>query len=138
MRNWWSKYNRLSREEKKLFWFALRSMLNLKIRLKWMRFNAFKQYYSRYTASGLHCNDAEKLKKAIQRAALVAPKAFNCLPQALTFKKMIANNSEYKLVIGINPINKDKLDAHAWVEKQEDILIGDVPSFNYLPLWEWK
>ncbi len=39
------------------------------------------------------------------------------------------------LTLGIKK-QGEKLLSHAWVQYQGVILIGDLPDFDYLPIWE--
>ncbi|MGR3809353.1 lasso peptide biosynthesis B2 protein [Jiulongibacter sp. NS-SX5] len=134
MKNLLKKYLSWSSKEKWLFWQVLLRMIQIKTQLRFKNFETFKKWYAELDTEEY---DFDELKQAIQRAATVSPKHFTCLPQALVFKKM-ARPYNVILVIGVQASEKMNLDAHAWCEQQGKVLIGDVPDFQYLPLWIWE
>ncbi len=60
-----------------------------------------------------------------------------CLPQALTFKYLHRQDPRLNLKIGVNKNTIGQFQAHAWVEKNGQILIGETAE-NFVPLWEWE
>jgi hypothetical protein len=138
MKDFWRKFKKFNNwtfKEKKVFLKALWNMTLMKTALKLLSFSRFKILFAKSTRKTSSKLSIVEYVLAINRASLVAPNSFSCLPQALAFKKEFINT---KLIIGIRPSNKDTLDAHAWVEKDNEILIGDFPNFEYIPLWIWE
>ncbi len=54
-----------------------------------------------------------------------------CLVQALALKYLAP---ETHLRIGV--ANHKGFEAHAWVEFQGEVILGNVPDFEYVPIWE--
>ncbi|GAB3952494.1 hypothetical protein GCM10028805_34640 [Spirosoma harenae] len=58
-----------------------------------------------------------------------------CLPQALALTYLLKTDKGIKLVVGIQKTHK--FEAHAWVESNGTILLGELPNFSFQPLWTW-
>ncbi len=129
------KFISLTWEEKSNFLQAAYALIYISILLRVLNFAKFKSYFKKFQAYNSTNLNETKYKEAIQKAAQIVPSTFTCLPQALAFKQQFSNS---KLVIGVQPSHKKRLDAHAWVERDGQILIGEVPNFEYLPLWIWE
>ncbi len=76
---------------------------------------------------------------AVNTAAVVLPFELLCLPRALATKYLLRNVPALTLEIGIE-INPSKaFEAHAWVEKNGSVIIGDWPeTVSYRRLWVWE
>jgi hypothetical protein len=65
------------------------------------------------------------------------PGTVKCLARALTVKVLLArSNCDSKLIIGVAKNPLQQLEAHAWVEVQERVVIGqihDLDRFTPLP-----
>ncbi len=59
-----------------------------------------------------------------------------CLPQALALKWFLRSDTAAEVIVGID--KTVGFQAHAWVQKAGQILIGDQPDNNFQPLWTWK
>ncbi|KPM49424.1 lasso peptide biosynthesis B2 protein [Jiulongibacter sediminis] len=136
MNNWLKKYNKLGIRERQTLKKAILQLIWVYLNLRFRSFENFKKWFKN-SLKDESIQDDELLSASISKASIIYPGMFTCLPQALAFKKMKGKASEYKLVIGVQP-GVAKLDAHAWIEKKGEVLIGDVPDFNYLPLWTWE
>lgn len=69
-------------------------------------------------------------------AASVLPKVFTCLPKALVYKYLFRNSKEVLLIIGVQRSTNNHFTFHAWVEKNNEILINDTKEESFNPLWE--
>ncbi|AWV97403.1 lasso peptide biosynthesis B2 protein [Arcticibacterium luteifluviistationis] len=138
MKDWWKKLNKLAllpKEEKKAFYHVTWNMLQITIALKLLNFPSFKKFYRSISKKTTGNISEKKYIQAIKRFSSIKPKLFSCLPQALCFKKQFQDS---KLIIGVQASNTVNLDAHAWVERKGEFLIGEIPNFDYLPLWIWE
>lgn len=64
------------------------------------------------------------------------PKLFTCLPKALTTKFLLRNKGNVVLKIGVQ-LENQVFEAHAWVEKEDKIIMGNQANFTFKPLWVW-
>ena len=135
MKDWWKKFNSLTSQDKWLLIKALWNLIHLSFALRIPPFHYFKKYYRFLPATSIHPLLTLQYAKAIRRASTLVPSIFTCLPQALTLKKGL---KDCKLIIGVQASQTLNLDAHAWVERDKQILIGEFPTFEYLPLWVWE
>lgn len=78
-----------------------------------------------------------KVVWSIKAVSGALPFSVSCLPQALATKYLLRGDFMYKLTIGVNTENQS-FRAHAWVEKQQQIIIGDTPLTAYVPIWIWE
>jgi hypothetical protein len=136
MSNWLKKYNKLNGPERKLLRKAIVELVWVNLNLRFRSFENFKKWFKK-SKNINYVEDDFLLAKSISKASMIYPSKLTCLPQALTFKKMKGNIPDYKLIIGVQA-GGERLDAHAWIEKKDEILIGDRPDFKYLPLWTWE
>jgi Transglutaminase-like superfamily len=72
---------------------------------------------------------------AVGAVAARWPWRATCMPQALTFKHLLRQEPDLKLVIGVNIIPQNKVfQAHAWVEKNGLVYIGQIAE-KFTPIW---
>jgi len=101
--------------------------------LKILRFEYFKKWYSHSLPKNKKAIDQNLLIKYIK--SIGSRLNFTCLPQALTLKYFL--NSQTELIIGVQKQN-EKFEAHAWVQQENEILIGESPNDHFTPIWTWK
>ncbi len=76
---------------------------------------------------------------AVRTAAHVLPASLTCLPQALAVKYLLRHDPNLPLNIGVQQSASAGFEAHAWVERAGQIIIGEWPEGKtYLPLWVWE
>lgn len=68
-------------------------------------------------------------------ASSILPNHFVCLPQALVFKYVFRKEPNLTIKFGVQK-EGNQLVSHAWVQQHDSILIGNLPAFNYIPIWE--
>lgn len=82
---------------------------------------------------------AKQIAWAVQVAAQYIPSAA-CLPQALTVQLLYRRQGyPANLRIGVAKNQQGRLEAHAWVESQDRVVIGklhDLSRYTLLPSWE--
>ncbi|MCP9770350.1 lasso peptide biosynthesis B2 protein [Lacihabitans sp. LS3-19] len=128
----------LNIEDKLLFIRTLYRLFYFKCFLTILPFSRFKNLYESLNPSKKTTDIEEKLiVKYIMAIASNLPFGFSCLPQALTLKYFLKNDSETEIILGVNTDQK-AFKAHAWVERNGTYLIGDIPFEHYTPLWNWK
>jgi hypothetical protein len=115
-------------------------LLFIKLSLSLLPFATFKKLYSRFSKSKSQQiyseNFIHQLVWSIKAIAANTPLGFTCLPQALTTKYFLKNDTSFELIIGIQK-EKSDLIAHAWIEQKGNFIIGDTPFINYIPIWKW-
>ena len=138
-----SKWNSISGSAKIRFLYAAIVLILIKTGLSILPFSAFRRLFHRVSKSGitqeLSSYQIEQTVWAVNTAANVLPLSLLCLPRALATKYLLRKVPSLSLEIGIE-VNPDKaFEAHAWVEKGGEIIIGDWSgSVSYQRLWIWE
>ncbi len=70
--------------------------------------------------------------EAIERIGQVlAPLRINCLPQALVGHRLLGRKGfDVQLKIGVLKNRGDRLTAHAWLEYQGQVMLGDLRNLE--------
>jgi hypothetical protein len=143
LRQYIGKWNSLSGSGKLTFIKAAISLILIKAGLSFLPFLKFRRIFHRLTNTTL---TEEKSKAeidlivwAVDTAANLLPFELLCLPRALATKFLLRKTSSLTIEIGIE-INPDKsFEAHAWVERNGSIIIGNWPqTVSYKRLWVWE
>jgi hypothetical protein len=73
---------------------------------------------------------------AIGLASRYVPGTRSCLPRALAAHLLLARRGlPARLRVGVAPGENGRLDAHAWVEDQQGVLVGSLPDLaRFIPL----
>jgi len=67
---------------------------------------------------------------AVLTAATYLPGTYDCLDRALTGSTLlVANDQPHRLRFGVDT-RSDTFEAHAWIESNGDVLLGDVDDFG--------
>ncbi|MFB9295000.1 lasso peptide biosynthesis B2 protein [Persicitalea jodogahamensis] len=122
---------------------AVATLLIIKVSLKLFTFDKFKRLFSRMTKTGSHLTRSdlyvEDTAWAVRTAAHVLPVSLTCLPQALAVKYLLRNYANLPLNIGVQQSAINGFEAHAWVERAGQIIIGEWPEGKtYRALWVWE
>ena len=144
MKNWWKRFKKwlaLSPSDKWLLLRVAGVVLWIKRGLKFLSFKRFKTLYARRIAGAAAKTYSDTyVKQLVWTVGAVSnalPLSVLCLPQALAVKYFLRGDDGFVLKIGVaNPVQQ--FSAHAWIEKEGEIIIGDVPHMNYIPLWDWN
>jgi hypothetical protein len=79
----------------------------------------------------------EQLTTAIERSSRYSPGNVKCLARALTTEIILTKYGYFPLLkIGVTKGERGQLEAHAWVEEREKIVMGnlrDLDKFTVLP-----
>jgi hypothetical protein len=77
----------------------------------------------------------EQVVQAVETAARLLPWAKSCLTQALTAQVLLTRRGYPALLhIGVVRSDRDRLEAHAWVESGGEVVIGGFELERYTPL----
>jgi len=133
----------LSLHAKIKFLHATVTLIAIKTGLTILHFSTFRRLYYWLTNSGkLKDISAFEIKEtvwAVDTAANLLPFELLCLPRALATKYLLRKVPALSLEIGVEINPAKAFEAHAWVEKEGEILIGDwSESISYQRLWVWK
>ena len=78
----------------------------------------------------------DELASLVNSAARYLPRTTSCLPRAMCCQ-LLLNEAGYEsqLRIGVANMPDGHLKAHAWVEREGSVVLGDLPDLiNYRPL----
>jgi hypothetical protein len=141
MKNWLRKFKKtisLPIADQWILFRVFLVVLTMRAGLKFLTFGSFNTLYTDLFLSR-KCRNVpdEKVRKIIWAIRSVSPSlSATCLPQALTLKYFLGGDEEAEIIIGVK--KNIGLEAHAWVEKNGVILIGDLPETDFQPIWTWK
>ncbi|MGL4631604.1 MAG: lasso peptide biosynthesis B2 protein [Leadbetterella sp.] len=114
-------------------------LLVIKSSLFFFSFSFFKKLYTKLLkfpfGSQLDQLHTVKLVYLVKGVSNRIPLGFTCVPQALCLKFFLRKDPEAKVVIGVSLRNG--FMGHAWVEKEGQYLIGEIPNEVYQPIWNW-
>jgi hypothetical protein len=135
------KFKVLSLTTQSYLWRAAVVVLAIKIGLKILPYTVFRNWFDKLAETTSQKTFSETdLKKASWAVRVISarwPWRATCLPQALAFKYLHRYDPSLRLQIGVNKNVSGQFQAHAWVEKEGQILIGATPE-NFKPIWEWQ
>jgi hypothetical protein len=144
MKNWSKRleiFKNLSIFDKILFFKVFLCIIFIKITLNTLPFNYFIKLYKKISYSPQKDNYSteyiEKIVWFVKALSYHLPFSVVCLPQALVVKFFLRKDKDIYLKIGVNNENK-QFQAHAWLEKNKQFIIGDTPLITYIPIWEWN
>ena len=143
LKKYLTRWSTSSGKEKVAFIKAAVCLITIKIGLSVLSFSTFRKVFYWFCNSGV-TQEASKQKIdttvwAVDTAANLLPISLLCLPRALATKYLLRKTPSLTLEIGVE-INPSKaFEAHAWVEKNGSIIIGDwSESISYKRLWVWE
>lgn len=141
MKNWWKRFKEFARLSLADQWLIMQTfavVVLIRIGLKLLSFQQFRTVFSKVTAAKKYSNTVDKLIKrrvwAIQKVSGTLSAV--CLPQALALTYFLRKDNGVELIVGVQ--KKQAFEAHAWVEKNGTILIGQSPDSSFQPIWVWQ
>lgn len=143
LRKFIGKWNSLSGSGKLTFIKAAISLILIKAGLSLLPFLSFRRIFHRLTNTGSTQEKSEAeinlIVWAVDTAANLLPFELLCLPRALAAKYLLRKVPAMTLEIGIEVNPAKAFEAHAWIEKNGKVIIGDWPeSVSYKRLWVWE
>ncbi|KQS33661.1 lasso peptide biosynthesis B2 protein [Dyadobacter sp. Leaf189] len=143
LRRFFGKWQSLSNSGKLIFVKATACLLLVKAGLSLLPFATFRKLFHRLTSTKTveekSKAEIDQVVWAVDTAANLLPIELLCLPRALATKFLLRKIPALTLEIGfeINPAKS--FEAHAWVERNGHIIIGDWPdAISYKRLWVWE
>jgi hypothetical protein len=134
------KFVALPREEKRLLVRALFSVASIRAALWIAPAKTLRSVAGRSSQQTVERHDGDEVSidrivQAVERVSPYVPKA-TCLTQALAAQIMLTQEGySTRLVIGVAKSDNDDREAHAWVEHQGRVIIGDLGELSrYAPL----
>jgi hypothetical protein len=123
-------------------WLLVRAALLLgvlRLGLWLLPFQTLRRLVGTFTARSKRVRDAKRLSKtrvvwAVETAARYGSPTATCLTQALAAQVLLARRG-YPALLHIGVVrSKNKLQAHAWVESEGEVVIGGFELERYTPL----
>jgi hypothetical protein len=110
-------------------------LLAVKAGLYLLPFDRLRQWMARFDEPACQPADMEEMRaiiEAIERIGQVlAPLRINCLPQALVGHRLLGRKGfDVQLKIGVLKNRGDRLAAHAWLEYQGQVMLGDLRNLG--------
>lgn len=141
--NKWKKLRELTSTQWFLLVKATVILLLIKVSLLALTFTQFKKVYARILYSKKTATYPKSYTAtaawAVRTVSYRLPIGLTCLPQALTLKYLLRRDPNMPLHIGVQTAGPQGFQAHAWIEKDGHIVIGDWPQeTNYRPIWVWQ
>lgn len=138
-----NKWKELTNEEKILFFKASVSLLLIKSGLLLLPFPTFRKGYDWLAKTDEKKDIPERhidaAVWAVKSAADHLPVELLCLPRALATKYLLRKVPSLTLEIGVEINAAKAFEAHAWIEKNGSIIIGNWPdTVSYQRLWVWE
>lgn len=126
-----SRFAALPRQEKWLYLNAAFWLLAVKIGLYLLPFERLRGWLARFDQHDDQPADLEQMRAIIQAieriGQVLAPLRINCLPQALVGHRLLGRQGfNVQLKIGVLKHPGDRLAAHAWLEYQGQVILGDL------------
>jgi len=117
--------------EKALYMNTAIWLIAVKVGLYLLPFERLRGWMARFDELAGKPAEMEEMRaiiEAIERIAQVlAPLQINCLPQALVGHRLLSRKGfNVELKIGVLKHPGDQLVAHAWLEYQERVILGDL------------
>lgn len=117
-------------------------LLFIKLLLKTVQFTSFRSIYNKliYTSDYKSVSNAkfDVFVYGIDSSNVLF--ASTCLQKSLLLKYFLRKDKTYKIIIGIpqSSLSSMPFTAHAWIEKNNIKVYGDLPNEELTPLWEWN
>jgi hypothetical protein len=129
-------YVSLDRTQRRRVCEAAGLMLVIWCGLHVVRYSMLRTLLRRYAAAMPAASEADaradvvlSIRRAVGGVARRLPFAGSCLVQALTADALLRRHCiESRLVIGVRRTQTSSIEAHAWVDSDGDIVVGDIDS----------
>ncbi len=134
-----SKFIALAASERRVVLEALASVVVMRLATWTMPFARVRALADRMRSRGVHAGSdkppRERIAWAVNAAANVVPAGSNCLVRALAAEMMLDRYGyPAELRFGVANPAAGEFKAHAWLESDGAVVIGDFELENYVPL----
>ncbi len=132
------KFLSLSGDEQKLLSQTVLLVAGVRASLTLSSLDAALRWSERFVGNGSRSShateaDTEQAVLAVRRASTIVPGA-SCLTQAIATKALLARRGQAStLRLGVAKKDED-LEAHAWLEADGKVLIGEFEERRFTPL----
>lgn len=109
-------------------------MLIIKILIQLLSFKNLKKVINNLLGNSVFGISPTDIK-SVKKIGNTFPNFFSCLPQAITVKLLEGKKSDARIHFGVQ--NDSKFEAHAWVQRNDTILIGERPTDTFKTIWIW-
>lgn len=121
----------LSWREKRLYFNAALWLIAVKVGLCLLPFNRLRGWMARVDQTDGKPADFKEMRaiiQAIERVSQLLPIfQINCLPKALVGHRLLCQQGfDVQIKIGVLKNHDDQLAAHAWLEYQGRVILGDL------------
>ena len=127
---------KLSSNKKDLFIKSLILIIFIRISITIFSFSNVKKISKRFSRQNINHNNKITIKDiiwSVKAASIYVPRA-TCLTQAITAQILLSrHNHTSKLKIGVT--KNDKFVAHAWLEIDDKIVLGESEQ-EYVPIYD--
>jgi hypothetical protein len=131
----------LSPKQRRVLASALFWMTVVRVGLRIMSFHQMRRWLPNreaQVAQGVDqlCPPIDQIRWAVQASSRYLPGEVKCLPRALTAQVLLRRYGyPCELRIGVTGPSQAAFEAHAWVESQGQIVVGDLPNLQrFVPL----
>lgn len=131
--NRFRKYMALDRATRRRMLYAAILQGITRFLLGILPFGTFKKVYGRWAAKGPAGSDTRAEQQVYAVSTTGRYLKSTCLVQALVLKHLV---SDSRLVIGVT--GGKAFEAHAWVERNGAIILGEVRETRFTPIWIWE
>lgn len=130
-----SEFAALPPREKRLYSSAAFWLLSVKAGLYLVAFDRLSRWIARFAGVAVKPatpEEAQSVVRAIERIGRALPRwQINCLPQALVGYLLLRRRGfDVRLRIGVCKDGRNRLAAHAWLEYQDRVLLGDLRDLH--------
>ena len=128
--------------EKILFWNVCRALIRVRRDLARKPFpsalSRVKRSALRAVSGAAHARfDVRTICRAVERAARYLPGRYLCLPQALAGYEVCARYGRRPVLrVGANRGSGGPIEAHAWLESDGAVVLGDLPDLSHFRVFE--
>ncbi len=123
------RFLRLTSAERALFLRTVRLLATARVTTWVLPFRVARRFLTRARAREMRGGVThEQVRWAVSRARAIVPMA-TCLPQALAAESLLMRDGHKPLMhIGVRKTPAGRLEAHAWVECEGKIVVGNLPE----------
>ncbi|MCY1558368.1 Transglutaminase-like superfamily protein [compost metagenome] len=104
-----------------------------RILLKVLPFKTFKKVYGSRKRKAERSSDVRVRELVYAVSTTARYLKSTCLVQALVLKHLVTDS---RLVIGV--AGGQAFEAHAWVEREEEVILGEALETRFTPIWVWE
>ncbi len=137
MKDLFAKLNKvfsLNQRERNLYFHITFWLCRIELLRRLYSFPALRKKFTRlYFKKKPENLDIGQVCMAVDRISYVL--SFKCLTKALTGLLLLKNNEDINMIFGVSITNG--FEAHAWLELNGKVILGDLPDSKFKSIWKW-